>query len=179
MQCDELLKSISAFCCENQISVNVSQQMPEGYENAFGTYDVTVNTLYINLQILKNSPQYEALFYVYHELRHALQYLKPERFGEAIRRSTSYVILYNGTCFKLTGNNWRQCWLEGAEYDFINAYLSMPYERDANEYAYQQTKLLCGDSAELDRLYDMWKPAFVLQDAECRKLFCLIDSKIE
>ena len=54
--------------------------MPKGYETANGTFDPTVNTLFINKEMLQSQPEYEQMFYLFHELRHALQYLHPESF---------------------------------------------------------------------------------------------------
>lgn len=127
----DIERLISEFCEEHALEVRVSYRMPEGYESAFGTYDVTVNTLYINLDLLKSAPQWEVLYYVYHELRHAMQYLKPERFDETIQESGLYVVLYNGTCFKLVDHDWKECVLESKEDDFTAAYLSLPDEMDA------------------------------------------------
>lgn len=87
--------------------------MPEGYKTAFGTYDVAVNTLYINRDLLESAPQWEVLYYMYHELRHAMQYLKPERFDETIQESRFYVVLYKDTCFKLVDCDWKECVLGG------------------------------------------------------------------
>lgn len=50
------------------------------YETAYGTYDVTVNTLFLNTAILQGAPEYGVLFYLFHELRHAVQYLHPVLF---------------------------------------------------------------------------------------------------
>ena len=61
--------------------------MPKGYETANGTFDPTVNTLFINKEMLQSQPEYEQMFYLFHELRHALQYLHPERFDELISAS--------------------------------------------------------------------------------------------
>ena len=149
---------VSEFCSENQLSVQLSYEMPAGYETAFGTYDVTVNTLFFNREMLKNAPEYEVLFYLYHELRHAVQYLHPEMFDIQIQESRVYVILYNGTCYKLVGDDWQECTLVGNESYFTNAYLSLPYEVDANTFAYEQVKNLCGDSMELQELYNAWMP---------------------
>ena len=77
--------------------------MPSGYETAYGTYDVTINTLFLNTKILHDAPEHEVLFYLFHELRHALQYLRPELFDEQIQESRFYVVLYNGVCYKLVG----------------------------------------------------------------------------
>lgn len=76
--------------------------MPAGYETAFGTYDIEKNTLFINDQFIGNVSEPEYLFYLYHELRHAEQYLQPDKFDEKIRKSLQYVILYNGTCFRFS-----------------------------------------------------------------------------
>lgn len=54
------------------------------YETAYGTYDVTVNTLFLNTAILQGAPEYGVLFYLFHELRHAVQYLRPELFDAQI-----------------------------------------------------------------------------------------------
>ena len=127
---------IAAFCQENNISVNLSHDMPAGYETAYGTYDVTINTLFLNLDILQNVPEFEVLFYLYHELRHAMQYLRPEFFDTKIQESRFYVVLYNGTCFKLMEKDLQECTLEGDEDYFNGAYMNLPYELDANAFAY-------------------------------------------
>ena len=67
--------------------------MPPGYETAFGTFDVVAKTLFLNQDMLQEAPVFEALFYLYHELRHALQYLRPELFDRVIQDSRFYVIL--------------------------------------------------------------------------------------
>lgn len=43
------LEDIKELC--DKYSVELSFEMPEGYEDAFGTYDVTVNTLFLNLSL--------------------------------------------------------------------------------------------------------------------------------
>ena len=57
---------IKDFSLEHKISVILSCDMPVGYETAYGTYDVTINTLFLNAEILKGAPQYEVLFYLFH-----------------------------------------------------------------------------------------------------------------
>lgn len=174
----DIERLVADFCAEYALEVRVSYHMPEGYETAFGTYDVTVNTLYLNYDLLKSAPQWEVLYYVYHELRHAMQYLKPERFDETIQESRFYVVLYNGTCFKLVDQNWKGCVLEGNEDDFTAAYLSLPYEMDANTFAYEQVKALCGDSPELLRLYRGWMPERPWNYEEHKTLFQRIEAKL-
>ena len=170
---------VSEFCADNNLSVQLSYEMPVGYETAFGTYDVTVNTLFFNLEMLKNAPEYEVLFYLYHELRHAVQYLHPEVFDTQIQKSRVYVVLYNGTCYKLVENDWHECVLEGDESYFTNAYLSLPYEVDANTFAYETVKNLCGDLPELRELYNAWIPEERWTYEKLKALFCQIDGALK
>jgi len=90
--------------------------------------------------VLQSAPEYEAMFYLVHELRHAEQYQHPERFDAMIRVSLPYVVLYDGTCFRLRGETWQECRLDGGEERFRDAYLGFPYEVDANEFAAQRVK---------------------------------------
>ena len=166
---------IDDFCEENNLAVSISYEMPAGYETAYGTYDVTINTIFINRALIQNSPAYEALYYLFHELRHAMQYRHPERFDSNIQKSIYYVILYNGVCFKLVENAWRTCTLSGSEDYFTAAYLNLAYETDANRYAYAKVKEICGDSSELQELFDFWTPKVSFSDDEYAKLFAQID----
>ena len=167
------------FCRENGIAVTMSREMPAGYENAYGTYDVTVNTLFLNPAMLWDAPEHEVLYYLYHELRHAAQYLCPDRFGAELRESIAYVVLYNGACFRLSGNTWQECALDGPEEYFTRAYLSLPYELDANAFAYETVKELCGESAELRELYALWTPKERMADPELETLFRRIDAALD
>ena len=166
---------VKNYSRENGISVKLSYDMPIGYETAYGTYDVTINTLFLNVELLKNAPRYEVLFYLFHELRHAMQYLCPSLFSEQIQRSRFYVVLYNGVCYKLINNEWQECTLEGSEEYFTRVYMSLPYEIDANIFAYEKTKEICGDTAELQELYSYWMPNDRFDYEEHKKVFCLID----
>ena len=66
--------------------------MPKGYENAFGTFDVTKNTLFINKGKCQSVERF--LFTFYHELRHAEQYLRTNKFSNDIQKSIFYVNLH-------------------------------------------------------------------------------------
>lgn len=169
---------IAAFCKENSISVILSHNMPAGYESAYGTYDVTLNTMFLNTAILQDAPEYEVLFYLFHELRHAMQYLHPELFDPTIRESRFYVVLYNGVCYKLVGSVWQEVMLKGSEDYFTRAYMSLPYELDANTFAYERTKEICGDTAQLRELYAFWVPTAQMQYPELRTLFRQIDAEV-
>ena len=131
---------IHSFCEENHLPVDISQEMPAGYETAFGTYDVAQRTVFINIPVLTRAPDYAALFYVYHELRHAVQYHCPHRFPVEVRES-------------------------------------LPYERDANDYAYRMVQSTLGHSPELAELYASWLPQRQWPYEEQKKLFRLIDEK--
>ncbi len=175
---NEMESIVRTFCRENNIEVNLSYDMPAGYETAYGTYDVTVNTLFLNVSILQNAPRHEVLFYLFHELRHAMQYLCPMLFNEQIKESMGYVILYNGTCFKLVGDVWKACVLDGDADYFTRAYMSLPYEMDANTFAYEMVKQICGDSVQLQELLAFWVPKDCFDYQEHRNLFRRIDAKL-
>ncbi len=140
---------VESICAERGLSVVLSWDMPQGYETANGTFDPVAKTLFLNPAVLQSAPEYEAMFYLVHELRHAEQYQHPERFDAMIRVSLPYVVLYDGTCFRLRGETWQECRLDGGEERFRDAYLGFPYEVDANEFAAQRVKAFCGDSPAL------------------------------
>lgn len=175
----EIEKLVQEFCQKNDIDVTLSYDMPVGYETAYGTYDVTVNTLFLNIPVLQDAPKYEALFYLFHELRHVMQYLHPNLFDDRIRESMIYVILYNGICYKLVRNMWQECILSGDEDYFIRAYLSLPYEIGANTFAYEKANEICGNETELHELLDFWLPKENFCYEEHLKLFRRIDIELE
>ena len=43
----DIEKIVNVFCCVNGLSVKLSYDMPSGYETAYGTYDVTINTWFL------------------------------------------------------------------------------------------------------------------------------------
>ena len=143
---------------EQQIDLALSFNMPAGYETANGTFDAESKTVFVNAEQLKEAPDYEKAFYLFHELRHASQYLCPDRFSREIARSIQYVILYDGTCFRMINGKYRECRLEGSEEYLANLYLGQPHEIDANTYAYEQAGKICGESEGLRKLYEFWIP---------------------
>ena len=42
-------KLFRMYCEENSLTINLSFDMPEGYETANGTFDPTANTLFISI----------------------------------------------------------------------------------------------------------------------------------
>lgn len=175
---DKIVHLVDAFCHERGLSITLSYDMPTGYESAYGTYDVTINTLFLNVQILHDAPEYEVLFYLFHELRHAMQYLRPELFDPQIQESRFYVVLYNGVCYKLVDNSWQEVALEGSEEYFTHAYMSLPYELDANTFAYERVKEIHGNIGQLQELYHFWMPKEKKDFEELRMLFSRIDAEI-
>ena len=170
---------VESICAERGLSVALSWDMPQGYETANGTFDPVVKTLFLNSAVLQSAPEHEAMFYIVHELRHAEQYQHPERFDAMLRESLPYVVLYDGTCFRLHGEKWQECRLDGGEARFRDAYLGLPYEVDANEFASRQVRALYGDSPALRQLRDYWRPRRIWSNEEYRQLFREIDEKIE
>lgn len=169
---------IDAHCREYGLSLVLSTDMPEGYETAFGTYVPETRTLHINTALLRGAPHADALFYLYHELRHAEQYQHPERFSTTIQQSLPYVILYNGRCFKQTDTGWASCQLEGDTAWFTRAYLSLPYELDANEFACDQLAHAALDAAA-EQLRHLWIPADPISEAEFVSLFQQIENTLQ
>ena len=164
---------------EQKLDLALSFDMPAGYETASGTFDAESGTVFLNAEQLKTAPDCEKAFYLFHELRHAAQALRPEQFSSAIRRSTQYVIQYDGTCFKLVDSRYYECRLEGSKDDFSRLYLGQPHELDANAFAYEQARKLCGDSEELRKLYAFWTPNAPVPDAVYDAVYAQIDEKIK
>lgn len=178
MELSDAAKLAGDFCAEKDLKISLSFQMPPGYETANGTFDPVKKTLFLNEEVLRGVPEYETAFYLFHELRHAEQYQHPERFDETIRRSLPYVVLYDGTCYRLDRGGWQECRLNGEE-NFADIYLGLPYEVDANEYAYARVRSLCGDSEELGKLRDFWRPKRRRPEEVYQRLFQRIDEAIE
>lgn len=167
-----------AYCSNEGLDLHLSFDMPVGYENANGTFNVTTKTIYINEAELRSSPDYEKLFFLFHELRHASQYLAPDKFDDSIRKSLQYIIMFDGTCYKLTDGDYHSCKLDGDEDYFVNLYLGQPYEVDANTFAYEQTQNILGSSVELKELYEYWIPQQAIPNEVYDSVFALIDARI-
>ena len=165
------------YCVENDLELHLSFEMPSGYEVANGTFDVETKTVYINAELLSETPDYEQAFFFYHELRHAMQYLSPEKFSDTIIRSLQYTIMFDGTCHKLVEGKYLECKLDGGEELFTDVYLGQPYEVDANKYAYESVRRIFGDSEGLQKLYDFWTPKKLLPDEAYAAYYNLIDLK--
>ena len=52
------------FCTENNLKLQLSFDMPQGYETANGTFDVETKTVYINAEYLREAPDYEQAFFL-------------------------------------------------------------------------------------------------------------------
>ena len=172
-------KYFTQYRDKNKLDIELSFNMPEGYETANGTFDIESKTVFINAELLKDVPDYEKAFYLFHELRHSSQYLCPEQFSDAVIRSLQYVIMYNGTCFKKINCNYYECKLKGDEENFTKLYAGQPYEADANTYAYEQVKKIFGDSEGLRKLYEFWMPDQPVPDEVYNSVYSLIDEKIQ
>lgn len=171
-------RHVQLYCQENRLHLHLSFDMPNEYKDANGTYEPTTHMLFINREKLQSLPAYEQLFYLFHELRHALQYTYPERFDPLISRSLSYVIMYDGTCHKLVNGQWKTCRLEGEDDFFSQMYLGQPYEQDANAFAFEKTKECTGDAEGLRELYAFWSPRKHIAPEAYENLFAQIDKAI-
>ena len=168
-----------SFIKENSLDIQLSYSMPSGYKDAFGTFDITVKTLFLNRDLLESESEVEVLFYLYHELRHALQYIHPQKFPKPIRESINYVILYNGLCFKLVNGEWKNCQLTGNEEYFTLVYENLPYELDANLYAHDMVKALLPEyNSDIESLYSSWLPQNSISKEELASIFRQIDSSL-
>ena len=171
-------KLFAPYCREHALPLHLSAVMPVGYQNANGTFDVSSKTVFINAVRLNDAPNHEKAFFLFHELRHASQYLCPSLFSDTIRRSLQYIIQYDGTCYKQINDSYRKCKLDGSEEYFTNLYLGQPHEVDANRFAYEQTQKLYGDSAELKALFDFWMPRQPVPVETYNAVFSQIDESI-
>ena len=163
---------VESICAERGLSVVLSCDMPQGYETANGTFDPVAKTLFLNPAVLQSAPEYEAMFYLVHELRHA-EHVEVSTTGN--RR----LHIQSSLCFRLRGETWQECRLDGGEERFRDAYLGFPYEVDANEFAAQRVKAFCGDSPALRQLRDCWRPKRIWSNEDYRRLFREIDERIE
>ena len=68
-------KHFNQYRANNKLDLELSFNMPEGYKTANGTFDIESKTVFINAELLKEMPDYEKAFYLFHELRHSSQYL--------------------------------------------------------------------------------------------------------
>lgn len=174
----DVKKYFTQYCKDYNLHILFSVDMPDGYKTAYGTFDITKKTLFYNENMLADKPEYMQLFFLFHELRHTLQYCQPELFDEMIHRSLPYVIMYNGVCYLKQGDIWKECILEGTEEFFTNAYLGHPCEVDANLYAYEAVKNICGESKELDSLFQSFLPEKTLSDEQYLELYDTIDRAV-
>ena len=85
------------------------------------------------------------------------------------------MIQYDGTCYKLVDGEWKECKLDGSTERFTELYLGQPYERDANDFAYEKVKELLEDSPELQELHAFWTPKKSIADQAYEELYRQID----
>ena len=166
------------YCEESSLSINLSFDMPEGYEMANDTFDPTVNVLFINKEMLQSQPEYKQMSDLFHALRHALQYLHPERFDGPTSWSRLYVIQYDGTCNQLVDGEWTECKFDGSIEYFTKLYLGQPYERDANDFVYEKVKAFRGDYPELQELHVLGRPKRTIEDQAYEDMYGRMDAVI-
>ena len=129
-------KIFNEFVEKNNLKIHLSFTMPKGYETAFGTFDVTKQTLFLNKNLFDKKER--LLFSLFHELCHAKQYSHPDIFDKEVALSLPYVVLYDGTVFKLEKGQWKsgKLCLPNA----MEIYNNLPYELSANRFAFEECK---------------------------------------
>ena len=175
-----ITQKFNTFVKDNDLNINLSFNMPVGYENAHGTFDVLNSTLYFNIN--KECSNVRKLFTLYHELRHAMQYIYSERFDEKIRKSLCYVVMYDGGVLKLKDGNWCESRLAKCDFEFKDVYLNLSYELDANKFAFEIVKSLINTSeeiAELEKIFKMFQPSLMISQKEMDNIFKQIDKLME
>lgn len=175
----EYKKYFDAYCKKTGLALQLSFEMPAGYETANGTFDPVCKIVFLNAERLKKAADEEKAFFLFHELRHAAQYLCSDKFSAEIRRSIHYVIQYDGTCFKQVDGTYRKCKLKGSEEDLVNLYLGQSHEVDANRYAYEQTKKFYGRSETLEKLFRFWMPRQEISGKRYEAVYSWIDQNAE
>lgn len=172
----DIEKLFHSFIKTNRLDIQLSYAMPPGYEDAFGTFDILKKALFLNKALLACRPEFEILFYFYHELRHAMQYICPSKFSEPIQNSIHYIVLYSGQCYKLVEDEWKSCQLVGEEEYFTLVYKNLPYELDANLYARDTVKNLFPENRmEIESLCSLWLPQKMISEKELASVFCQIN----
>lgn len=174
----ELEQWIERFARENGLTIKLSYEMPKGREEWYCNYDVETQSLHINRARLERGRDFEAAYYLFHELRHAEQFFAPQRFDESVRKSVRYAVFYDGTCYKFENGKRRECRLAATEYDFVSLSESMPHELDAHRYACEQAILLFPQKRrEILSLRDSWLPSKALSLDELNAAFEKIDKE--
>lgn len=182
-----ILSLLSDLKKSYQLSTEISFDMPSGYETVCGLYDHTISCLFLNKKFLEEPSSTEALYYFFHEFRHVLQYERSDLFSPELIKSLPYIIQYDGNCFKLVDNNWYHVKLSGEEAYFTDLYLSLPYEADANKFAFSCLTSCSSDlkiTEEVKHLYNFWCPKYntISKErisSELSRVFAEIDKEIE
>ena len=52
------------YCMDEQLEIKLSFDMPAGYETANGTFDAAKRTVFVNAELLSDTPDYEKAFFL-------------------------------------------------------------------------------------------------------------------
>ena len=150
-----------------QLACELVWGMKPGFEEAYASYDPQTRNVHLN-PCLEEASQVELSYYLVHELRHAYQYQHRDALGSLLDRSLSYVLQYDGTCFRQLDGAWKEVRLSGGTAWWTDLYTNQPHEVDANSAAYD---VLCNlvdehEKAELESLRALWLPRHEVIQAE-------------
>jgi hypothetical protein len=171
---------------DNELNAKISYNMPEGYGDAFGTYDDPTNTLFFNKSVCISEGLLCCLFTIAHEMRHAQQYKYPAKFSLEIQKSRNYAIIAPIKIgYKLSGDKWLECELPYDTDYLTELYLCNPNEKDANDYAYNYIMQIAKSNqeivSELNEYIKMWQPKYKYirkedEMLEISKIYAYIDA---
>lgn len=133
--------------------------MPKGFEQANGLSDPSTGDIHINESLWASCGPIEPLFFFLHEIRHSIQSSHPELFPKEYEINSHYVIQFDGTGYKVDGDEIEEVKMDGEQGYFTELYLASPCEQDANAFAYRCLKA-AGAGSAADALYEMWSPEY-------------------
>lgn len=179
------------------LKTKISYEITEGMKGAAGFYMPQSDTIHLNITPQKGNfcvssqskncggATVDAIFTVVHEIRHAQQYAYPHSFSALVRKNLNYVLMYDGSAYKRTGDRWKTCQLKGESGYLLELYALSPMEIDANDFAYAWlSRYACQNGldiqGEIDKVYDFWKPPFkYINEGEYEKIYNALFDFIE
>ena len=102
-------------------------------------------------------------------------------FDKKIQDSLKYVIHYNGDCYKLTEKGWIYCKIDDKKLNFTEIYKGLPYEIDANQFAFDNSKQHLNQSQlyELEEIFKKFMPTIQIPEDTYYAIYKEIDEKIK
>lgn len=148
---------------EFDFGFKLSYHMPLGHESDYSYYDENTNIFSFNYDLIKDDDTLNALFVLFVEIRKFMQ-LKNIDSSSLVQRSLNYEFLYDGTVYTRIDGALIEVNLEGERKYLKQLYICAPNTYDYNKFAYDKILSYIGEDetlkAELDQIYDYWKPTW-------------------